>query len=378
MVTRSNIETTRIRYLLGLCSQAERERIESEYFEDEAAFQAMLTAEDDLIDAYARGELTNEERQRFENDFLISLRERDRVKFARAFAGVLSGAQPLERRPHATVLDSFKNFRGRRVALRIATITVVIVLVVVLSWLLIERRRMTNELRELRAENTELSKQTDTSPPSEKAERTHIAETIMQPENLSARSDKSKQREDGTRATQRTNHLPAPKVKNNREKIADSQPIYQEQFINTQGGIIDSGYKRRTVEIPSDANNVVSLLSLQPSVGRPFSLEARTTSSSDETTISIASSLDSIRLRLSLETAAQYTKYRAVIKTADGRPVKSFDWIEPLTPNRTSIDTPAIPTVDLPSGDYALLLMGKGPDGLFVRIAEYSFKVIKN
>jgi hypothetical protein len=39
---------------------AEREHIELEYFENEDAFEEMLTAEDDLIDAYASGELTGD------------------------------------------------------------------------------------------------------------------------------------------------------------------------------------------------------------------------------------------------------------------------------------------------------------------------------
>ncbi|HKR14519.1 MAG TPA: hypothetical protein VJT15_20805, partial [Pyrinomonadaceae bacterium] len=68
----SEIDTKRIQYLLGLCSQAERERIESEYFADKDAFQKMLTAEDDLVDAYARGGLSGEERRRFEKRFLSS------------------------------------------------------------------------------------------------------------------------------------------------------------------------------------------------------------------------------------------------------------------------------------------------------------------
>jgi hypothetical protein len=89
-------ETKRVRYLLGLSSPAEREHIESEYFDDEDAFQEMLTAEDDLIDAYAHGELADEERRRFEKSFVSSSRGRDRVQFARAFAGVVSATRSVE------------------------------------------------------------------------------------------------------------------------------------------------------------------------------------------------------------------------------------------------------------------------------------------
>ena len=82
---RSQAETKRVRYLLGLASPAEREHVESEYFHDADAFQRMLSAEDDLIDAYARGELSDEERHRFEKRFLKSSQVKDRVQFSRAF-----------------------------------------------------------------------------------------------------------------------------------------------------------------------------------------------------------------------------------------------------------------------------------------------------
>lgn len=87
--------------------------------------------------------------------------------------------------------------------------------------------------------------------------------------------------------------------------------------------------------------------------------------------------LDWIRLQIGFETALVHDEYRLTITTADGRQVTSVDWIEPLTPNQTVIDTPAISTHDLPSGDYVLLLLGKDPDDSFVTVARYTFKVIK-
>jgi hypothetical protein len=141
-------ETKRVRYLLGLSSGAERERIESEYFESDAAFQELLAAEDDLFDAYARGDLTDEERQRFEKSFRRS--QRKRTLFARAFADTVTPARPIEIKVPGTLLSSFKVFPTSRL-LQSATIAVVVVLVSVLAWLVIDRRRMNDELRELRA-----------------------------------------------------------------------------------------------------------------------------------------------------------------------------------------------------------------------------------
>ena len=111
MAARSISETKRVQYLLGLSAPAERELIESEYFEDEHAFQEMLAAEDDLMDAYARGELAGEERRRFEMRFMSSLRGRERVQFARAFTGTVSPTRSVETKL-GTLLDIFKTFQS--------------------------------------------------------------------------------------------------------------------------------------------------------------------------------------------------------------------------------------------------------------------------
>ena len=68
------------RYLLGAVSATERENIEAEYLVDDDVFEQMLIAEDELVDAYARGELSDQERGQFEKNFLTSERGRDRVQ----------------------------------------------------------------------------------------------------------------------------------------------------------------------------------------------------------------------------------------------------------------------------------------------------------
>ncbi|HEX2164236.1 MAG TPA: hypothetical protein VHM02_09825, partial [Thermoanaerobaculia bacterium] len=74
------------RYLLGLLSEGERERWEEALLHDRHAFEATLTAEDDLIDAYARGELARRERSAFERSFLVREGIAERLAFARALA----------------------------------------------------------------------------------------------------------------------------------------------------------------------------------------------------------------------------------------------------------------------------------------------------
>jgi anti-sigma factor RsiW len=71
------------RFLLGELPDQERLRLEDACFEDEALFARLLRAEDDLIDAYVRGQLTAAERERFERRFGQTRAQARRVRFAR-------------------------------------------------------------------------------------------------------------------------------------------------------------------------------------------------------------------------------------------------------------------------------------------------------
>src|SRR6185503_10005685 len=72
------------RYLLAGLPPDEEERLEQEYLRGGEAYDRLLAAEDDLIDAYAAGRLEGDEARRFEARFLATPERRERVAFARA------------------------------------------------------------------------------------------------------------------------------------------------------------------------------------------------------------------------------------------------------------------------------------------------------
>ena len=80
-------------YLLGGLDNAERERIAEEYLVSGDSFEAMLDAERDLLDAYARGQLNAADRLRTERYLLGS--EFQRRKLAAATALAACGANRL-------------------------------------------------------------------------------------------------------------------------------------------------------------------------------------------------------------------------------------------------------------------------------------------
>lgn len=75
-----------MRYLLGSLSQDERNRLEEDFFADDAKFAELEVLEDELIDYYVAGELSPDQRRQFETQLRKSPRLVERVHFARALA----------------------------------------------------------------------------------------------------------------------------------------------------------------------------------------------------------------------------------------------------------------------------------------------------
>jgi hypothetical protein len=83
---------TKVRFLLGLLSEEETERVEREALADDDAYDQLLAAEDELFHDYARGALSDEETARFEERFLVSDEGRERLKRARSTLAAVDAA----------------------------------------------------------------------------------------------------------------------------------------------------------------------------------------------------------------------------------------------------------------------------------------------
>ncbi len=79
---RSKEEAGIIAYLLGRLNETESDHFEQRYLDEPALFAEMMQIEDELIDDYAAGALSNEDRIRFEQHFLQFPERRKKVRFA--------------------------------------------------------------------------------------------------------------------------------------------------------------------------------------------------------------------------------------------------------------------------------------------------------
>ena len=78
-----------VRYLLGEATEEEQLRLEKQFLADDESYQQLLALEDELRYEYARGGLPARQREQFENRFLATAEDRQKVALAQQIlAGV--------------------------------------------------------------------------------------------------------------------------------------------------------------------------------------------------------------------------------------------------------------------------------------------------
>jgi DNA-binding TFAR19-related protein (PDSD5 family) len=84
-----------IRYLVGLLDDEASERLDELSIADDQFASRLRAVEDDLVDAYVRGELSAEIRDRFESRYLSAAAGQDKVRFAEALLAHQTRDSPL-------------------------------------------------------------------------------------------------------------------------------------------------------------------------------------------------------------------------------------------------------------------------------------------
>jgi cell division protein FtsB len=357
-----------IRYLLGDVPEDEQIRIEERFFTDDEYFEQLLALEDDLIDDYVNGELTDRERKQFEEYFLASPTRRQRVEFAKTFmrAGSLPAlaeiAMPGEARPEPVPWwRTVMVFWRAQSLLRRFALAASVVLVLGGSWLIVDTMRLRNQVEQLQAERGE----------SQRREQ----ELLQQIAGLSQESE---------RVTELSAQL---KRERNERRRLEQQVVEQ----------------RRRNEESAQLLLELQHLAFSPKPAPPrdslaFALfPGRTRDIEGTNQFVIPQDVDSMQLRLYLPMPRalllgairepafrrypedRYTDYRAVVRTAEGNEVWSQDGLEA---QRTGLREEAIvildlPTRILPEGDYIITLSRRSASGDFKDVGSYQFSVVR-
>jgi len=145
---KSEIQEIITRYLLGGSTPAEDRLIEDKYASDPDFLELVNSVEDELIDDYVRHRLSRQQHSRFEEFFLLSPENRDKLEFARLLKKQIEqrarfgithaplGKPPFTHRAGFFFRSILSQGSGPSSALRLALTAIVLTVIVGGIWLL--------------------------------------------------------------------------------------------------------------------------------------------------------------------------------------------------------------------------------------------------
>lgn len=302
----------------------ERARIEDRLFADDQLHEQIEAVKSELADDYVRGELTFDERWRFERRFLNSPQDRDRVAYARAMAQGFSelraeeaaASEPAVSPPVSWRQSLLTFLRERSLAIQFALAAATLIFMFGGVWLL-------REIRQMRAQ-VELAQQSSAASQRERQElQRQVADQIARGDELAAQLE----REQAERE----------RLQKELDQPQSRTPAFFSFILSP--GLIRGADEPEKLVAPKSARQ--------------------------------------IRLQLDLNGADSYRSYRAEIRTARGNLV----WSQDALPARsTSIGKSVfvtLPASALANGEYELTLRGVINQGKLEDIGYYYFNVIK-
>lgn len=166
-------------YLLCDMAEPEQLRVEESLFTEDDFFERLSAIENRLIDLYVLGKLSESERRRFEEKYLINPRRRAAVDASTRFIGLLDSYRDHKHpapKPWWRWLAS--PFRSRNTALQFSLATLLLVALIGCAWLLADRARLKSRTEAvevaLRQKEEELQRQASSSRQSDAEQRSAL------------------------------------------------------------------------------------------------------------------------------------------------------------------------------------------------------------
>jgi hypothetical protein len=140
------------RYLLGWLGQEEQETLEKRLLTDDEYFEELLMAEDELVDDYISGALSESERERFEQHFLAAAERQQKLGFARALNKYVT-VDRLKPSSPATARRQSDSFWRRFVPASLhaqkpllgVSLAALLIIICGVSWLVVKNMRLQNQ-----------------------------------------------------------------------------------------------------------------------------------------------------------------------------------------------------------------------------------------
>lgn len=332
-----NKESLSRQYLLRTLTESEMTRLEEEYFADNDAFEELEIAEDELIDAYLRNELSGEERKFFETSFLASPRLARRVELGKTLVQATSRQRDHQRADATQVIHqptstqqrssdrvvkswSLKNiFWPGSLSQRVAFAALVLIMVIGGAALFADRLRLQRETERLATARERLEQQNQ--------------ELIAQ----------------NSRQTSET------------DRLAEALRAQQEENAR-----LNDQVERNLNKPPQPATEIPILLFVSGSRGGGTSPR-----------VSVPATPSVFVLKIALE-ADEYQRYSATIKTADERIIRGPQELKPSATREGKMLIWKLSSTRFTPDDYIVTVSGKLPSGKAEEIAAYTFRVSRN
>jgi hypothetical protein len=327
MVADLNNEKLIAQYLLGELPEEQQVEIEDRAFADKEYLASITAVENDLIDEYARNELSESERRRFESRFLASAERRKRVAFAKALAGVTSAAPVVEtaRRPVVASAgvswrESLEAFIGGLIPVpRFAMGVAMVVLLGGSVSLVTETLRLRSQLYQMKAENQsrqdELQRQFE-------SERRRSEELVA---SLNQEKQQREQTDESLRQLSETPETPAPKP-------------------------------------------VIAALTLLPGISR---------GAGDKPRLVLPENARLVRLNIGIEPEEPFKAYAVELRTVSGQSVWNRENLTPRDRRGARAIGLTLPATAVKPGEYELRLKGVAEGGATEDVGFYYFTVTK-
>jgi cell division protein FtsL len=149
-------------YLLGEMPKEERSRFEDQYLTDAEMFEELVNTENELVDSFARGSLSEFEKRQFEQNYCVSRERRDKVEFAKALAQVVQHELRTSAPNKFSLLESFLAFfRVLDAKLQWALVVVAALLIAGVVGLALQDYGLRGELHQARTDQEQLRKEED-------------------------------------------------------------------------------------------------------------------------------------------------------------------------------------------------------------------------
>lgn len=336
-------------YLLGSLPEPETEHFDELSIMDDRFAEALEAAENELVDSFVRGELSDAETEKFESHYLASPLRRGKAEFAGAFQifaeqhiaaaneAVSAEEEPKPKKIFTSLFSVFNIFTAPNPFLQWGVAAVILVMTLFGGWILLKNARFSRSTDEFQAQ---------------KETKNEENSQILSGVNVS------------------TNTAPEKEIAKADEKPGEPLPKNQQ----TQTPPVERA--------PRKAENQTAPPKVNPAPPKitvaSFILVPPLRGSNQIQTVQVSPETDYAAVQLELE-SDDYAAYRvALVDRASGKNLwQSSGRLKTTTSGETKRLRVRFPAKLLKPQIYSLSVSGIAADGTAENISDYSFRVVR-